>query len=458
MAWCNLEKKDSLFNAIKFYEPKSLKYTLLYQQLLFMDTFKLTRITREHILQAIRDIDRLAPALRASTVYDVIYKGKRYPPRELIRLAHRAATGTAGEWAASAGAATNAYLQKLGFAIVNKRPLFLTLPEDEALTTELAAPAEIAVALSSPHIPLAQAAESKAVYQAKPVKSYRLADALAELFLEENQIKSLLAALQRKKNLILQGPPGTGKSFLAKRLAFLEQGSRHPDRIEVVQFHAGYAYDDFIQGYRPDAAGIFKLSNGIFYTFCQRAAAEPEQLHFFLIEEINRGNVGSIFGEMLFLLEADKRGPAFATTLTYGPAATERFYIPENVYVIGTMNTADRSLTLLDYALRRRFAFFKMEPQFGLRFQAYLAAINIPPDLIKQLVQKLTKLNQVIAEDPNLGTGFQVGHAYFSNPPVGAGADWISAVIENELTPLLEEYWFDQPKLAAAQLKQLRKN
>ena len=421
-----------------------------------MDTFKLTSITREHILQAIREIDRFGPVLRASTVYDVVYKGKRYPPRELIRLAHRAATGTAGEWVASAGAATNTYLQKLGFAVINKRPLFLPQTEDDPWVTELAPPAELAVALSTPNIPSALAAESTVAYATKPIRPYQLTDALNELFISENQLQSLRAALQRKQNLILQGPPGTGKSFLAKRLAFLEQGSQETNRIEVVQFHAGYAYDDFIQGYRPDTEGKFKLANGVFYAFCRRAMADPEQPYFFLIEEINRGNVGSIFGEMLFLLEADKRGPAFATTLTYGSAESEQFYIPENVYVIGTMNTADRALTLLDYALRRRFAFFKMEPQFGPAFQQLLATKNIPRELIDQLTQKIIKLNQTIADDPNLGLGFRIGHAYFSNPPANATGGWLQAVIDNELAPLLEEYWADNPKQAALQLKKLQ--
>lgn len=420
-----------------------------------MATFKLASITREHILQAIGEIERHRPSLRASTVYDVVYKGKRYPPRELLRLAHKAATGTAVDWAVSASTATNAYLEKLGFAVVTKQPLFLPPTEDENIITEVSAPAEIAVAISNPGVSLVMAAEEKPTYVSKKYQPYSVSLALTELFLAENQLLSLLAALRRKKNLILQGPPGTGKSYLAKRLAFLDQEGVHSDRIEVVQFHSGYSYDDFIQGYRPDANGRFKLTNGVFYEFCLRAAANPHQSYYFLIEEINRGNVSSIFGEMLFLLEADKRGPLYATSLTYGASENERFYIPENVFVIGTMNTADRKLALLDYALRRRFAFFKMEPQFNAQFQNYLASKNVNLKLIKHITSALKNVNQVITADPALGAGFQIGHSYFSTPPLNADLVWFNSIVQNEIAPLLEEYWPDNDKQVAALLHAL---
>lgn len=421
-----------------------------------METFKLSRITREHILQAMQEIDQSQPILRTSTVYDVVYRGKRYPPRELIRWAYQAATGAVAERAAAGSAGINAYLEKLGFAVVHKRPLFNSPPADEEELTELAAPAEMAVALSHPAAGITAAAEAAPVYHSAKIPPYSLATAVAELFLEENQIKDILAAWRRKKNIILQGPPGTGKSFLAKRLAFLAQESEDPTRVELVQFHAGYAYDDFIQGYRPDADGKFKLTNGVFYNFCRRAMQDLNHSYFFVIEEINRGNVGSIFGELLFLLEADKRGPAFATTLTYGEPTADRFYVPENIYLIGTMNTADRALTLLDYALRRRFAFFQTTPQLGPKLRQFLTTREVEPATINRITQKMTKLNAVIAADAALGPGFQIGHAYFSQPPAGAGTEWFNAIVDNELTPLLEEYWFDNPAQAKAQLKQLQ--
>ncbi len=421
-----------------------------------MAIFRLKSITREHILQAINQIDRQDLHLRSSTVYDVVYKGKRYPPRELLRLAHQVASGTASEWVASAGIAANAYLEKLGFSVVNKQPLFLLPPEDEKVVTDLNASAEIALAISNPVTSTEFAAEPAAVYTPKKIKEYSLSQALNEIFLGEHQLMSLLAALRRKMNIILQGPPGTGKSFLAKRLGFIDQGTIDQARIEIVQFHSNYAYDDFIQGYRPDSEGKFKLTNGVFYNFCQRAVADPEHSYYFIIEEINRGNVSSIFGEMLFLLEADKRGPAFATTLTYGQTKRDKFYIPENVFVIGTMNTADRSLTLLDYALRRRFAFFKMEPQFNEHFQKYLLSKNFLPNLINHIIVSLGKLNQTISDDPNLGAGFRIGHSYFSNPPLNAGQEWFNGIVENEIAPLLEEYWFDNPKQVARQIQMLK--
>ncbi|MDQ3291902.1 MAG: AAA family ATPase, partial [Bacteroidota bacterium] len=368
-----------------------------------MAVFRIKSITREHILQAINQIDRQGLHLRSSTVYDVLFQGKRYPPRELLRLANQVASGTAAEWVTTAGVAAYSYLEKLGFSVVYKRPLFLSPTDDEKVETELAASAEIALALSNPVTSPDLAAEPEGIYSIQKVKEYSFTQALNEIFLEESQLLSLQAALRRKLNIILQGPPGTGKSYLAKRLVFLEQGNQDSERIEIVQFHSNYAYDDFIQGYRPDNEGKFKLTNGVFYNFCQRAAADPEHFYFFIIEEINRGNVSSIFGEMLFLLEADKRGPAFATSLTYGQTENEKFYIPENVFVIGTMNTADRGLTLLDYALRRRFAFFKMEPQFGVSFRNFLLNKNISFDLIDHIIRSIDLLNQVISNDPALG-------------------------------------------------------
>jgi 5-methylcytosine-specific restriction protein B len=190
---------------------------------------------------------------------------------------------------------------------------------------------------------------------------YGLAEALAELFIDEDKLEEILSLLRLKKNLILQGPPGTGKTFVSKRLAYALIGEKAPERVGMVQFHQSYSYEDFIQGYRPSGTG-FRLKNGIFYEFCEKAKSDPGDDYVFIIDEINRGNLSKVFGELMLLIEADKRGPEWGIPLTYSDDVNEAFYIPENLYLIGLMNTADRSLAMVDYALRRRFAFADLEP------------------------------------------------------------------------------------------------
>ncbi|HLK98812.1 MAG TPA: AAA family ATPase, partial [Hymenobacter sp.] len=294
-------------------------------------------------------------------------------------------------------------------------------------------------------------------YELPPARPYDRSHALRELFMGEAKLDAALAALRRRRNLILQGPPGTGKTFLARRLAWLELGAADAHRVELVQFHPSYSYEDFVQGFRPDAQGVFRLQNGVLLNFCQHAAQDPERPYFLLIDELNRGNLSRIFGELLLLLEADKRGPAHAIRLPYAPAEAPRFFVPENVFVIGTMNLADRSLAPLDYALRRRFAFVEMEPEFGPALLQFLAEKQVPDAVIQRLVQRLQELNQTIAEDPDLGPDFRIGHSYFCQPPSApATADeWLTLILEQEIAPLLDDYWLDQPTKAVAQKKRL---
>lgn len=280
--------------------------------------------------------------------------------------------------------------------------------------------------------------------------------ALTELYIDDMRLDSVLKSLEYKKNIILQGPPGTGKTFMAKRLAYLLMGEKDNSKIEMVQFHQSYSYEDFIQGYRPTDDGSFKLENGVFFRFCKRAKADPDKNYFFIIDEINRGNLSKIFGELMLLIENDKRGPDFAISLTYSKSNDLRFYIPDNVHIIGTMNTADRSLAVVDYALRRRFAFVDVLPAYNAKFRADLIDKGVDEGIVEIIVSRISDLNKEISIDRNLGKGFQIGHSYFCEPgKMDGDEDWYEFVIKYELAPLLEEYWFDNPDIVNIHLSRL---
>ncbi|MER8491704.1 DUF3578 domain-containing protein [Mesorhizobium australicum] len=278
------------------------------------------------------------------------------------------------------------------------------------------------------------------------VEAYTMDDALADVFIEQATLERLLAIWKAKKNLILQGAPGVGKSFVAKRLAYLLVGAKDPGRVETVQFHQSYSYEDFVQGYRPDGKGSFLLRDGVFYRFCEKAKLSPSRAHVFIVDEINRGNLSKILGELMLLIEHDKRGPAWATSLTYSKPDEPRFFVPENLYILGMMNTADRSLSMVDYALRRRFSFAPLEPMFGSdRFAQFLRDRGVPDETVELIVTRMTALNNAIAEDrANLGPGFRIGHSFFvPNDRFEYDPGWYRRVIETEILPLLDEYWFD---------------
>lgn len=266
---------------------------------------------------------------------------------------------------------------------------------------------------------------------------YTMDDFLKDAFIEENEYNDIINLIKYKKNVILEGAPGVGKTYLSKRLVYSMMGIKDKSRVELVQFHQSYSYEDFIMGYRPSKDG-FKLKNGIFYEFCKKAQEDKNNDYFFIIDEINRGNLSKIFGELFMLIEKDKRETPIH--LLYNE---ELFSIPENLYIIGLMNTADRSLAMLDYALRRRFAFIDLKPAFDTEnFKRY--ETELESTTFNEVIYLIQELNNEIKHDETLGEGFQIGHSYFSNLNKNEVDNKLKYIIEYEIIPLLSEYYFDE--------------
>ncbi len=279
--------------------------------------------------------------------------------------------------------------------------------------------------------------------------SYNLQGIITDgCFLEQSKLETILNRLKVKKNLILQGPPGTGKTWLAKKLAFALIGQKDDSRVRRFQFHPNLSYEDFILGYRPNDESKLTLVKGPFLETVTRARDDQSNDYVIVIEEINRGNPAQIFGEMLTLLEADKRNPDEALRLAYSSSDSDQsVYIPSNVYVIGTMNVADRSIALVDLALRRRFAFIDLEPVFGEVWRNWVhEQCGVALDFLSTIEQKMTTLNERIEGDHSLGSQFCVGHSYVTPAPgthIDDPVEWFRDVVDTEIGPLLDEYWFD---------------
>ena len=277
---------------------------------------------------------------------------------------------------------------------------------------------------------------------------------LQEVYITENEYDKLVKLITEKKNIILQGSAGVGKSYAAKRLAYSIIGEKDNERVKMIQFHQSYSYEDFIMGYRPTESG-FELKEGVFYKFCKEAEMDEnkENKYFLIIDEINRGNISKIFGELFMLIENDKRKEEYALELVYKD--DEKFFVPENLYIIGLMNTADRSLAMLDYALRRRFIFIDIEPAFNKpQFKNDLENKNIDKDLINKIIEKFIKLNETIKNDKTLGKGYTIGHSYFCNRKNLNKEDY-KDIINYEIAPTLREYWFDNEDKAKKEIKEL---
>ena len=290
------------------------------------------------------------------------------------------------------------------------------------------------------------------------ISPYGIHDILEDgCFLSQVSLASALSRLKRKLNLILQGPPGTGKTWLAKRLGYALIGTKDRavirKRMRSIQFHPSLSYEDFVRGWRPDGNGQLSLIDGVFLEAVEAVRAEPDRPFVVIIEEINRGNPAQIFGEMLTLLENDKRSEDEAIELAYRHEQGERVFIPRNLFVIGTMNIADRSLALVDLALRRRFAFVTLETTLNESWRRWcIEQAGVEEAVLTEIQNRMTELNGEIAADRSLGAQFRIGHSYVTPAPGETIKDaraWFRGIVETEIEPLLDEYWFDNLDKAA---------
>ncbi len=274
----------------------------------------------------------------------------------------------------------------------------------------------------------------------------------SEIFLTDGARRELISEIMRKKCVAIQGPPGTGKTVVGKSISVEIAGTE--DRVLPLQFHQSYSYEDFVRGWRPSKSGNLELKDGAFLQFCEYARTDPGNPYVVFIDEINRANVSQVFGEILSLIEATKRDEKFAVDLAYNSEqGSSKFYVPKNIFLVATMNTADRSLALVDFALRRRLSFIDLLPAYEEReFLDFICGNGLTRSIAEVISKRMNDLNSVISNDTrNLGPGFSIGHSYFCGK-VPEGTDlneWCQNIVLHEIAPLLREYWAEEEELAA---------
>ena len=267
-----------------------------------------------------------------------------------------------------------------------------------------------------------------------PTPASDLPSLAAKLLLPITFLENFNTLLVDKKQVIFQGPPGTGKTYVAQKLANHLAGSN--DRVTLVQFHPSYAYEDFVQGFRPalvNGQPGFELKDGPLLQAARRARKERHEKHFLIIDEINRGNLAKVFGELYFLLEYRDE----SITLQYQREDEVKFSLPSNLYIIGTMNTADRSIALVDLALRRRFYFVEFhpddEPVKGV-LRRWLKANNMAD--MKWVADVVERANEILKDDRHAA----VGPSYFMKD--GLNEEVVERIWKHSVLPYIEELRF----------------